>query len=202
MKRLILTTFLALATSGAFAADANDTSAGDPQIITADSSASAPVSERWGGFYVGAAVGYGFLKDTIPAEGKDWVFGGYIGYNKQWGNFVAGVEGSIDYADIMFTDGSGIKSEYLYSGRVRAGWANEKIFAYGSIGFQHGTTVNLPPANSKDTALQLGVGLDFALTEKVSLGTDYTYAKYKNFGDLPLDVTTQKVQARLTYTFN
>jgi outer membrane immunogenic protein len=166
MKRLILTTFLALATSGAFAADANDTSAGDPQIITADSSASAPVSERWGGFYVGAAVGYGFLKDTIPAEGKDWVFGGYIGYNKQWGNFVAGVEGSIDYADIMFTDGSGIKSEYLYSGRVRAGWANEKIFAYGSIGFQHGTTVNLPPANSKDTALQLGVGLDFALTDK------------------------------------
>ena len=202
MKRLILTTFLALATSGAFAADTIDAPAGDPQIITADGSTAAPVSERWRGFYVGAAVGYGFLKDTIPAEGKDWVFGGYVGYNKQWGNFVAGVEGSIDYAYIMFTDGSGIKSEYLYSGRLRAGWANEMIFAYGSIGVQHGTTVNLPPANSKDTALQLGAGIEFALTDKVSIGTDYTYAKYKNFGDLPLDVTTQKVQARLTYTFN
>ncbi len=202
MKPLILTACLALMTSGVFAADdvAKDMPS-DPQVIEADDAA-APVAERWGGFYVGAAVGYGFLEDTIPATGEDWVYGGYAGYNKQWGNFVAGVEGSFDYADILFTDGSGIKSRYLYTGRVRAGWANDKIFAYGSLGFQHGTTVNLPPANSKDTALQFGAGLEYALTDKVSLGTDYTYTKYKNFGDLPLDVSTQKIVARVTYTFN
>jgi outer membrane immunogenic protein len=200
MKQFLLTASLALMATGAHAADATS---GDPQIIHADASTSAaPVAERWGGFYAGANIGYGFLKDTIPAEGKDWLYGGFAGYNKQWGNFVVGIEGGIDYADIMFTDGSGIKSKYMYTGRVRAGWANDILFAYGSIGVQHGTTVNLPPANSKDTAMQLGAGIDFAVTQKVSLGTDYTYTKYKNFGDLPLDVTTQKVQARITYTFN
>ncbi len=201
MKRLIFTAFLTLVTSGTYAADmpSGDAPMGDPQIIQADG---APVAERWGGFYAGAAVGYGFLKDTVPASGKDWVYGGFAGYNKQWGNFVAGVEGGIDRADILFNDGSGIKSEYLFTGRVRAGFATDRIFVYGSAGAQHGTTVNLPPANSKDTALQLGAGFDFALTDKVSIGTDYTYAKYKNFGDLPLDVTTKKIQARLTYTFN
>jgi outer membrane immunogenic protein len=204
MKPLILTAFLALAASGAHAADLGGMDApSDPDVIQADGpGGAAPVAERWGGFYAGAAVGYGLLEDTAPAEGKDWVFGGYVGYNHQWGSFVAGVEGGMDYADILFTDGSGISSRYLYSGRVRAGWANQKIFVYGSLGLQHGTTVNLPAANSKDTAMQLGGGFDFAVTDKVSLGTDYTYTKYKNFGDLPLDVSTQKVVARVTYTFN
>lgn len=200
MKQFVVAVLFASVAGGALAADTND--AVDPQVIAADEPMSAPVAERWGGLYLGASIGYGFLKDTIPAEGKDWAYGGFIGYNKQWGNFAVGAEVGLDYADILFNDGSGIKSEYMYNAKVRAGWANELLFAYASVGVQHGTTINLPPANSKDTTLQLGAGIDFAVTQKISLGTDYTYAKYKNFGDLPLDVTTQKLQARVIYTFN
>lgn len=174
-------------------------------MIKADAAAAGqpamPVAERWGGFYAGVSLGRGFLKDTIPARGKDWMFGGFAGYNHQWGSFVAGVEGSIDKADILFDDGSGIASEYIYSARVRAGWANEKVFIYGSLGAEHGTTINLPPANSSDTALQLGGGIEYAVTGNVAIGTDYTYTKYKEFGDLPLDVTTQRLQARISYAF-
>jgi outer membrane immunogenic protein len=204
MKRLILTAVFAFAASGL--ALTGFARAEEPEVISADMAApeqpAMPVAERWGGIYAGVSVGYGFLKDTIPAQGKDWIYGGFVGYNHQWGNFVAGVEGGIDRADILFDDGSGIASEYIYTGRVRAGWGNDKVFIYGSLGAEHGTTINLPPANSKDTALQLGGGFEYAVTDKVAVGTDYTYTKYKEFGDLPLDVTTQRLQARLIYTFN
>lgn len=203
MKRLIITAAFALAAfSGPFAGAALAT---EPEVIKADADTAVkpamPVAERWGGFYVGVSLGYGFLKDTIPAEGKDWIFGGFAGYNHQWGSFVAGVEGSIDKADILFNDGSGIASDYIYTGRVRAGWANDKLFIYGSLGVEHGSTINLPPANAEDTALQLGGGIEYAVTNNIALGTDYTYTKYKEFGDLPLDVTTQRLQARLSYAF-
>ena len=198
MKRLIFTAVLALAASGV--PFASQSFADEPEVIKADAASadqpSMPVGERWGGFYAGVSLGYGFLTDTIPAEGKDWIFGGFAGYNHQWGNFVAGVEGSIDK-----TDGSGIAGEYIYAARVRAGWANDKVFIYGSLGAEHGTTINLPPANSSDTALQLGGGVEYAVTSNIALGTDYTYTKYKEFGDLPLDVTTQRLQARISYAF-
>jgi outer membrane immunogenic protein len=203
MKRLILTAFMAVAAGAAPLGGL--AYASEPEVIKADISdqekPAMPVSERWGGLYAGVSLGHGFLKDTIPAEGKDWIFGGFAGYNHQWGNFVAGVEGSIDSADILFTDGSGIASEYIYSARVRAGWANDKVLIYGSLGLEHGTTTGLPPANGKDSALQLGGGIEYAVTRNIAVGTDYTYTKYKEFGDLPLDVSTQRLQARVSYSF-
>jgi outer membrane immunogenic protein len=175
-----------------------------------------PVADRWGGVYGGASFGYGFLNDrgapTGPAHGDDWVFGGHLGYNYQWGNFVVGVEGNIDRADIMFTDGSEVKGDVLYAGRMRFGYGTDAFLVYGTIGAEHATTKrgNLAflgvTEDPKDTTLQLGAGVDLAINDKLSLGIDYTWAKYKKFDEaalpFPLDVTTQKASARLTYTFN
>ena len=202
-------------------ANAADTVLSDsPAIIRADTSAGVtePAPERWGGVYGGISVGHGFLKDSLPAEGHDWIFGGHVGYNYQMGNFVAGIEGNMDRADIMFEDGSAVASEMIYAARFRAGYGTDRFLVYGTIGVEHGTTRrgNLAffgvTEDPKDTTLQLGGGVDVALTDKISLGLDYTYAKYKNFGGLadnyplvfpnPLEVTTQKLGARLTYTFN
>jgi outer membrane immunogenic protein len=205
MKKYLVSAVMLLAMNSAYAADM--VAPDDAPVINASETAVAePVAERWGGFYVGAALGQGYLKDSAPATGHGWVQGAFVGYNKQWGNFVAGVEGTIDNADITFTDGSGIKSKVLYAARVRAGFANDWMFAYGSIGAQHGTT-NLPKPFAKDTALQLGAGVDFAVTKNITLGADFTYAKYKKFADFTffgntVDVETKKLQARVSYSFN
>ncbi|MGL4488344.1 MAG: outer membrane protein, partial [Rhizobiaceae bacterium] len=65
----------------------------------------------------------------------------------------------------------------------------------------------LPKPFSKDTALQVGAGVDFAVTKNISLGVDASYAKYKRFADFTffgntVDVDVKKVQARVSYTFN
>jgi outer membrane immunogenic protein len=63
----------------------------------------APSAPNWTGFYVGGNVGYTTEKDQFvgpttsssqqPSAG---VVGGQIGYNKQSGPFVLGIEGSVD----------------------------------------------------------------------------------------------------------
>ena len=218
MKTLLASACLFLTSVTAFAADL--VPADEVPVIRAGDSVTPaePSAARWNGVYAGASVGYGFLKDTAPAEGKDWAFGGYVGYNYQMGNFVFGIEGDLDRAKIMFNDGSDVASDYIYAGRFRAGYATDSFLVYGTIGAEHGTVKSgnlvafgVTP-DLKDTALQLGGGIDVAITNRISLGADYTYAKYKGFGDLsvkypmvfpaPLDVTTQKISARLTYTFN
>jgi outer membrane immunogenic protein len=192
-------------TAMSFAGIANSADAAgpdEPPVINASDAAIAePVAERWGGFYVGLAVGKGFASDTAPAKADGIAYGGFAGYNAQWGHFVAGVDVAADSFNATFDDGQGIKSRYMYAGRIRAGVANDWAFVYGSLGAEHGVT-NIPAPFTKDTTLQLGAGVDFAVTKHISLGLDYTHANYKKFADLPLDVTTDKLQARLAYTFN
>lgn len=182
----------------------------DPMVVNIDQSAPAqPTAERWAGLYGGIAIGQGYLEDSAPAKADDTIYGGFAGYNLQWGPVVIGAEVSGEKADIMFTDGSTIASKFMYGARLRGGLANEHIFAYGSVGVQHGVTNQVPaigllaPMN-EDTALQLGAGVDVALTQNLALGLDYTYTKYKKFGGFvffgnTVDVETKKILVRLSY---
>ncbi len=199
MKRFLVSALLFVIPSLAVAADLIEA---DPvSVITADETlATAPVNERWGGAYVGLSLGGANLWDSLNADGADAIGGGFVGYNWQVGNFVAGIEGAAEIANVTFTDGSNVKSKAFYTGRVRAGWANEKIFAYGSVGAQHSTSENF--FGAKDTALQLGAGIDYALTDKVALGAEYTHAFYKNFDSTGIDVRTERFLARVSYSFN
>jgi outer membrane immunogenic protein len=208
--------FLGSAYSSAHAADI--IAPEDPLVVNADQALpSEPVAERWGGAYVGISIGQGYLNDVITsigakAEGKDIVYGGFAGYNLQWGPVVVGAEIGGEKADIVFNDGSTIASKYMFGARLRGGLANDYVFAYGSIGVQHGITNEVPglglvaPMN-KDTALELGAGVDVAITRNIAMGLDYTYAKYKKFGNFAIagghvDVETQKILLRLSYKFN
>jgi outer membrane immunogenic protein len=185
----------------------------DPLVVNADQlTPAAPAAERWAGPYVGVAIGHGFLKDSLPAEGDDTIYGAFAGYNLQWGPIVFGAEIGGEKTDIMFTDGSTIAAKHMYGARLRGGLANEWAFAYGSIGVQHGVTnevafLGLVSPKNEDTALQFGAGIDFAVTNNLALGVDFTYAKYEKFGNFSflgntVDVETKKLQLRLSYRFN
>ncbi len=199
MKRFLVPALLFICPSLAFAADAV---AADPlSVIKSDGTrATTPSNERWGGSYVGLSLGGGKLWDSLNARGFDAIGGGFAGYNWQAGNVVVGLEGAMEFANVTFTDGSNVKSKEFYTGRVRGGWANEKIFAYGSVGVQHSTSGNFFGAN--DTALQLGAGVDYALTGQVALGAEYSHAFYKSFDNTGIDVRTERFLTRLSYKFN
>ena len=186
---------------------------GDATVISADNApaASQPsnFSSRWTGAYVGVNLGYSMLKDSAPAEGKGFVYGGFAGYNIEvMGNFVAGLEANYSHLGIEFDDGSGVKAVDSFSARVRGGYAADRFFVYGLIGAEHATATApfAPGFTFKDTALTLGAGVDFAVTDKIAVGAEYTRSFFPEFNyptfPLPVDVTVQKLQMRVSYKFN
>ena len=107
----------------------------------------APVSD-WAGFYLGVAGGYGFGATSFPAAGdsvkpRGGVFGGYAGYNWQYGSWITGLEGDFAGADVKAPDVNGTiqKTDELGSFRARLGYTlMPSLLAYGTAGAGFGHT--------------------------------------------------------------
>src|SRR4051812_5410911 len=98
MKKLVLAaSMIAASTIGAFAADMAPRYTKAPPPV-------AVATYDWSGFYLGGAIGGewnttsgnfynapGFLWRTDSRS--DGIWGGFAGFQKQWGNFVLGIEG-------------------------------------------------------------------------------------------------------------
>jgi hypothetical protein len=64
-----------------------------------------PPVYNWTGLYMGVNGGYGWGTTNWSALGSSFdvsggLFGGQVGYNRQFGQFVYGVEGDVDWTDI------------------------------------------------------------------------------------------------------
>jgi outer membrane immunogenic protein len=209
----LLATALTVIASTAFAKDVLRSTVADPVVIKAESEQAplkqASFSNRWAGAYAGISGSYTMLKDSAPAEGKGATFGAFAGYNIQlMQNVVAGLEVNYGHMGLEFDDGSGVVGRDSLSLRMRGGYAHERFFVYGLIGLERSTATApfAPGVKFADTALVYGGGVDVAITDRISLGVEYSRSKYEKFDfptfPLPVDVATQKVQARLTLRFN
>jgi len=153
MKRLIGTT-VALAALGIVSANAADLGA---RPYTKAPAYAAP-AYNWGGFYIGAHVGYGWSRTTadqynmagvLQASGSgsaDGVLGGgQIGYNWVFApNWLFGLEADITATDIhgsssgsIVNQGSSTVSsriEYVGTGRGRIGYFSNNVLVYATGG--------------------------------------------------------------------
>lgn len=178
MKKLILSTVaLAALCASASAADLPRRAVAPVAPIVA-----VPVF-TWTGFYVGVQAGYAFGQDkttlfvggvplNLGAIGVDtsydtdgFVGGVHAGYNVQFGAFVAGVEGDLEYAnvkgsrtlaDALLAPGysATASTEIGFQGSLRArlGFALDRamIYATGGLAFanvEHNYGVTLPAGN-------------------------------------------------------
>ena len=122
MKKVFLAALMAGVASSAMAADL-PTRKAPPAPMTY-----APPVFSWTGFYVGVNGGWGGTSGGgnlgSPTGG---LVGGTVGYNYQIGQFVAGLEGDWDWADINKSGSNGVAGAYsnkidsLLTARARAG---------------------------------------------------------------------------------
>jgi opacity protein-like surface antigen len=166
----------------------------------------AQMSDRWSGPYAGLHLAYTMLEDSAPAKGNGATFGAFVGYNVPIrGGLVAGFEASYTHMDIEFDDNSGVRGRDTLSARVRGGYATDKFFAYGLIGAEHAlaSAPFAPGFKFRDTAMVWGAGVDYAVNHKIAVGVEYTRSHFTEFDyptfPIPVDVTMQKVQTRVTY---
>ncbi|MBS7695646.1 MAG: porin family protein [Chelatococcus sp.] len=176
----------------------------------------------WTGFYVGVNAGYGWNTNNndnnvvyVPgtgyigtgSSGSDggFVGGGQIGYNYQFGQFVAGVEADIQYADMTSNNNNGA----FYAGtgyigsqsngvdwfgtvRARLGFAFDRALIYGTGGFAYGGGNSngyyyngLYYKNGDDTRTgwTLGAGVEYAFTDNITARIEGLYVNLGKSGN-------------------
>lgn len=163
-----------------------------------------PYIGLFGGFSAGEYESRLGLYGEPTAISTDMSTGGFIGgvqvgYDWQFGNEVVGV-----VADFAFANSDGSTSldlccmtieaasrlDYVGTLRARAGKIYGRTLVYGHGGFAYGRTEyeieafgsDLFEAEESSIGWTAGAGLEFALTDHVSLGTEYAYISLENDG--------------------
>jgi outer membrane immunogenic protein len=165
----------------------------------------------WTGFYAGGHAGVGFTQTelTIPGlgfvaeeTGRDLIehtatgFAGgvHIGWQKQWGNIVAGVEAAYTALDAdvssrvtLFGTQISVSTEVsnllLVTGRL--GYAQDNMLAYLKAGYASADVdfsfraATAPPVagstSEREDGWTAGVGFEYAIRENLILGIEYNY---------------------------
>jgi outer membrane immunogenic protein len=210
----------------------------------------APQAFGWTGFYVGAHAGPGWghqddnqstlfpvtqplpaavvTPPTInaPASPDRLSLGGgaggaHAGYNYQSGQYVFGVEGDVDFADLN-ASGTGLylgstvfrklewRSDWQGSARLRAGYARDNLLLYvtGGIAFAN-AKLSTGGANSSNTHVgwTAGIGADYAFSANwvgrvEARFTDFQKKSYWTIdGPVDSDWNQTTVTAGISYKF-
>lgn len=188
-----------LGTAPAFAADV---------IMDVPQAPAAPMEQpplnTWSGPYAGVTLGYAFSGDTdigAPIDNRigtdGFLLGGFLGYNWQVGNMVAGAEADIGYSwedgsNAGYTSDSGVEGSL----RARLGYVvSPNILLYATAG---GAAKDLKVSDGtfsdRNTMLgwTAGAGADIMVTEQVFGRVEYRYTDFGsdtfNFGGTTADV--------------
>ena len=161
---------------------------------------------NWTGFYIGANGGWGSSHNcwdfvtaggAVVAEGcrdaSGGVIGGQIGYRWQMGQFVFGLEGQGDWADLSgshvslinpaFSTRTRIDAIGLFTGQIGLAWNQALLYVKGGAAVTDNrydifTTVggiNVASADATRWGAALGVGFEYGFTPNWSIGVEYDH---------------------------
>jgi outer membrane immunogenic protein len=167
-------------------------SAADLAVKAPPLSPAAIIAAAWDGLYIGGNLGYGSTNFEVTASDFDsfgsasqtssGVVGGFqIGYNKQFGTLVLGVESDLNLTSMESTSADGVTTKLPWFGttRARAGFLlNPSWLLYGTGGVAYGRAeVSGPGASFKVPGVgwAAGAGVQYALTSQWSIGAEYLH---------------------------
>jgi outer membrane immunogenic protein len=187
----------------------------------------------WTGTYIGLDAGYAFGRDShhVPSEGavfasspKGVIGGGYVGYNYQISQFVIGLEGGVDGSSFSGSGlnpvtGTTVRTRIPIGGSIRGrvGIAFDRALFYASGGaaFADIDHSYFPAAGglfdykASRVGYAVGGGIEYAVTNNVSLRAEYIYSNFGKYSDLVAGfvpvyghVTEQSARAGISYKFD
>lgn len=180
-----------------------------------------PPPYNWSGFYLGINGGGGFGNSDFsgPFDGSYNLSGGLVGgtagYNWQFGQWVLGLEGDMDWSNIRgsATCGGGIttcetRNDWLGTVRGRVGYAFDRFLPYVTGGLAVGgvKTSVAGFGDSSDTRAgwTVGAGIEAAIAGPWTAKVEYLYVDLGNTGSVigsDASFHTNIVRAGLNYRF-
>jgi outer membrane immunogenic protein len=119
------------------------------------------------------------------------VAGGTIGYNAQFGAWVLGLEGDMDWSDVSGSRSTGgcpgcsVSNDWLSTARGRVGYAFGSWLPYVTGGLAAGDVKGSAPGFSGATNTQIGwaagAGVEYALSNQWSAKVEYLHVDLGNF---------------------
>lgn len=172
--------------------------------------APAPVSTGgdWQGGYAGVQLGYGFGEFSVDTDDfdADGIVGGlHLGYNWDLGDWVVGPELQYDAGDLSFDDEDGEGSfDNIARLKMRAGRDLGQGLLYGSAGLAYTNfdgVSGVTDIDFDDPGYVVGVGYDYKMSESWTLGGEYQYHMFDDFGEDGNDVDFSTVHLKASYNF-
>ncbi|MGH6853736.1 MAG: outer membrane protein, partial [Methylocella sp.] len=171
-----------------------------------------------------------FINSSVGGTPSGVIGGAHVGYNLQYHQWVAGLEGTVDGSSLTGTrtSATGVtmstRTETQGSIRARIGVAFDRVLIYGTggaafAGFDDNYSIGAPfflsEQDSKTrTGWTVGGGLEYAVTNNWSIGAEYRYSDFGRSPDYPFapltlgtvsfthHLTESQVQARFSYKFS
>lgn len=150
--------------------------------------------DHWTGAYAGVSLGSltgvaevdrGPGNNDFEVDERSFMLGGFIGYNFRpfSGGWLIGTEVDVSIGDfhVETTDpvlgNAETNGNFISSLQVRAGYAWERVFVYGTAGLAL-TDIDLSPQGNNDTDIRagiaIGLGAELAINDKWSTRIDAT----------------------------
>jgi outer membrane immunogenic protein len=167
--------------------------AADLPSIKAPIEPALPVVEvaDWTGFYIGADLGGVWAQGTattslppamLKLNGDSIMGGGFVGYNRQYGNFVIGLEGDVQGLGVDARSATltlqRVQQSLLASINGRLGYAFDRflVYAIGGVAFSDTKFTSWGTSYShENVGYDIGGGLEYAFTPNWTVRAEYRY---------------------------
>ena len=197
MKLVALSVAASLAASAAFAggyvAPVVDTAPVVAPVVPVEA------GTDWSGFYAGLQYGQGNAELSDGDVDADSDFDGYgvhAGYLRDFGKLVAGAELDYNKVDLDLDDGDAD----LWRLRGRVGYDMGRFQPYATLGAARVST-NAAAGDFSETGITYGLGAEYLVTEKFSVGAEYSRSDFSDVIADGIDLDTDLVQVRASYRF-
>lgn len=146
----------------------------------------------WTGGYAGVQLGYGTL-DLGATNDEDYIYGAQVGYDYDFGKFVAGAE--LDYVGSNINWG-GTDLNSLMHAKLRLGMDAGRALVYAVGGGARADT-----SIGDDYGWVAGAGVEYKVMDNVGVGAEYLYHKFGDFNGTGNDLDGSTIALRVNYRF-
>ncbi len=181
MKKIALATLILLAAPVAAMAGGPAAPVVEPPISAPAPMMMAAPTVDWTGTYAGVKLGYGksYTSGALKQGGTMHIAGADLGYRQDMGAYLLGGELSYDRDNINV----GAADRTINSTaalKLIVGKSMGQTLFYGSLGVAR-ADATLAGVKGSDTGYTAGIGADYALTQKITLGGELSTNRYNNF---------------------
>lgn len=167
----------------------------EPMVAPAPVTVAAP-SADWSGLYVGGQLGYGDVDASAGGlNGNGFSTGLIGGYRADLGQFVAGIEGNYDWTNIDLGGGAATLDNVARL-KLIGGYDMGPALVYGTV-----AAVRAETSLGNDNGYALGVGMDYALTDRMTLGAELLEHRFDNFNGTGVDLDVATFNTRVGFRF-